>query len=1025
MPIGIELVFSRDLVCKLTQDEKIKGELRRQRLLWHVAGSFDFLQIRPVETLESIGSALNNSGTVAIGAHTGIVLVFPGKNIEKEFAERFSGLIATPANSPSLKPNNGRSSDRQRYPVLYGARISLSPIAYEFGRLYSGVLASIQAAITILQRAIQAKRDRLPENMIIMQTLGNSDLVLLALPENVKELCEVDALMQIARCIGLNELHAATHADDLDSPSGSADTHGPDRGHAFAAVTEFVALRYSEDDTFHFDGSDDRSVGTRIDYRLYLDCGHDAWVKNKLAANGLSVNGTGVESASRHWLGRDSVRGSVNTLEDLFALWKMLWLDHDFRSANLIHSSAELSFPDVMGDPEAHVADHSNKPAWKITDEVWTDLSAIESNLNKWATRFLSATQRREFLNTIGTFRSCFFHHELASAARDLVPFLRQLARACAPELFPVWANFRALTSFERFTDEISALLSHLHRAVRNRIEHRSGYADPTLPHTLEHGASKLVGAYSAMSWLCGELFSVAAPRGQEVATDDYCYAQNHAVCVSAGTEGRVRFSVLFSDFSSFCEMQKVNRRLPADRNWTTALLLLEISGKSLFRPEMSMIHCLQETAQYSNWWRSAGTDVVRVRINNWVTRTYVTILVDLTTAHASKGGSPGLAGSDALIEELEIYLLNVALPYVLELALKANSGPPKAPLSASFLERGLYPEVKSFLDALKCMDPVHFANRLGDGISQYLEYHGTWGQADTAYRKSRGPKVPDRPMLEGSLRDALSGRQATGDNDEPPESFDAARSDLCTIVNEVVADIGMWCAFDHVVSVGKPHERHAPTRLMDVNIIFSHILRAMYERTGQYITQAEVDLFGLRWAIQAAAVAEPLDWGNAMMKWLSEKCGGLLAALEREHIVIEWSRGKWLRDYPEIFDAKSRLSLVGALRWISPDTLKRDLVGFPHYTNAPAMRSLQFTPVAKLGAAERQLWGAFVDAWRAHRNQYEPGAREGGSDEILAKKRALQDAQIRLVMHMWAKSVRMCYVRAFEEIAEDVDVVV
>jgi len=194
--------------------------------------------------------------------------------------------------------------------------------------------------------------------------------------------------------------------------------------------------------------------------------------------------------------------------------------------------------------------------------------------------------------------RSCFFRQGLLGTARDRLPFLWRLTRAFS--LDEEWEDYlrspaethrtndrhEPLQRREAFTVELQKPFAHAQRALRNRVEHRSLQADPPIPHTLGHGACKLINAYSTVFYLACELFRGAAPDREQAPGD----IRRFAVVVCTGSCGHVECEELYADFREYFEAPggRYSGRVsfsglllsegPETRGWSDRLLLLDPS---------------------------------------------------------------------------------------------------------------------------------------------------------------------------------------------------------------------------------------------------------------------------------------------------------------------------------------------------------------------------------------------------------------------------------------------------------------
>ena len=1058
MPIGIELAFSRDLICKYTTDKEIEDEVRRHSRFWQVIGPFDFLQISPLMALDDIGKGLDRQRPVAIGAHTGMVLIpFRDSAHDRAFQE-FLQIICDTGSLGSPQEKSDQDHELGEYPILFGAKISLSAVAYEQHETFTSTLEAVHAAHRIVMRILDdpvVHQGCRPERVHLFMTLSSSDIVLLALPNTFEELMSVDRVAQAVRTLTLEQLTEEMAADknpprsaapDVSTQIGSrfqvsttADRKSPTlikvSGHALSAVDEFVALRLMdpcrlEDKT--------RSGCFRMDFQLQLDCGHDLWVKEKLRRlfPQMKVNS--------HGLGRHTVRCSLNSLSEFATLWNEMWGNYQYRAANLVDSMTCI----VLSDPEEKIDlgnttelqvlqtgalpinDHDDHPAWELTDFAWNlELKAIVSRLSGWACDFLSQEQQREFFNIIGTFRSCFLHHELASAARDLVPFFRQLSLACKSENHHHWSSYLTSSDPEFFASEISRLLLHLNRAVRNRLEHRSGHADPTIPHTLVHGASKLVGAYSGIYWFCSEFFghdsSQSANPSMQADRKEYCYADNLSVCVAAGNEGRISCEEVFLDFRLWVE-RATGKPLSSsgEDEWTGRLLLLDVSGNSLFRPAFCLVHCLHEVAEFSDWLQSERTSLLRVRVNAWVLQEMLHFLGNLAleSLSESENNDQMVRGTNAW-KELQAYQSHF-VAHAVDVMVKRHNDGDALPCLAG------HTNITSFDSACERLHPFDFQALVGTAIYTLGARPETWHGA-LPRAKAANHNVKRVPLFARAVIDVLTpgySRPRSSKRRKPFYTFSDGWRSIREVSTEIVADIGMWCSLDHILSNGLPHTRPLDVRLLDVHMVYESLFIASRDRGERFLTRQVCEFLLLRWSVQVATLDGTADWPNQLIDYIERRpslqqvldsCLKPTGVPEAADGNSEPSAASIVRAFvtlqPTVF-SQNGASLVHLLRRGINDTdgstsylsyyhvsdsviEKRDPIsdiGFPHFHND--------------GTAESIVWREFVGVWNTLRKAYHSDTREAEQSDRKTTWR-----QIKFVYMMWAKSVRLRYPRLFK----------
>ncbi|MDB5340355.1 MAG: hypothetical protein JWN70_5974 [Planctomycetaceae bacterium] len=1098
MLVGFEMLFSRDLICKYLSDEFLRGNREQLQYIWQVIGTYDFVKIRPLESLEGLIAAGNAQPTGQVSleftgevAHSGLVL-FPSHDLGPEASEPHQAFRDF---TQRLDAGKEFSQNAQDYPLLVGARLILSPVALELAPLYCCVLDAVSALATIIRAKAREYGIRDERRFQVFRSLSSPDVVILGLPKNPQELSDFDRLFQALRSLQLQELGDAMGKIQKDSPD-SVFQHLASTlpGHALSALDEMLAFRLNDQGKFCWE--EDPTQFTTIDIALRVEVGHEEWVRDwstpgrapdapQLSIDFLQQEGVG----PLHTWDRHPLRGKLKSLSEFVENWRVLFTNYPLRQANLVDTHAVLSFPQtdkpqqkahdgagvwelrstrnkaltapadaanttglaapvpevavltpvaaavpvaVASPPPEKAPAGLNEEIVLIPDDplIWDELREISDTLRSWSQEFLSESQRQEFLNTVHTFQNCFVHHELASAARDLVPFFRQLSFACDPSMFDHWHNYRKQVNIESFSREVSALIAHLHQAVRNRLEHRSKSSDPTNPHTLEHGACKLVNAYSAMYWFVSELFSRTTnfdpdknPRAR--AYDRYCTANQLAVAVASGHQGRISCREIFSGFREYWEKLlseqppagvvrvRITDSLPKPRQWSARLLLLEVSGKALFRPEICLVHCCHEVAELSDWLTTAQTVLLRLRLNAWILHYFIEMLCQLVRQKINKAGperefaaaahaaGPGRSTTSTAPRHVDeknaiITQLNEFLDEHLAAMLFGSPS-----LGRSHIENE---------------HPVEFCEEVTRRMVEHLPDSQTW--------RTVAPNGAI-PLLMREVREVVV---------EP--EFQDKGSSMSSLVREISADIGMWCALDHLASEGLPFKRTVSTRLLDVHRTFSNVVQAHVERCANKITEQEADLFLLRWSLQAAAVAGPGNWEDSLCQWITAEIDGQNAphlATLRTHLLSATERTlpevlpRLIANYPLVLPqnpgqsaaqpqpttlgtAPPQPEMVLATRLNGSELASTGAVQFIYYgsnhTGFGLNQTFRFPfPKAKdLGEAERALWEQFTRAW----NQPDQPASAATSSKLAR-------AQIELVFHMWAKSCRLRYKQAFQ----------
>lgn len=1083
-PFILRLAFSRDVCVKFSEDIRHEANLKRYREThWEVIGKFDFLRVESLSRLTDVASNQfappnMDAGGITIGAHSGLVLVpfddFFDAIKDDSFRVSYTDFVDRVLMGHQGS-DDGAIEFRKNHPLLMVARIYLSAAAYELETPYTGVLKSLDAARDLLSQLIDSFRNQggiLPPNSNIrfFRTLGSPDIVMLAMPQTPEELVGTYHFLSEARKTELREVLGLLRKSRNDSADGDAirkdswdndSAHLNCPGHAFAAIDETLSFRCHDRGDFEFEYAgpksqdeyrqDELRLQFNLEFEMRLDSGHEQHFLQKFSQDPYQAQ-EAIEEAKkgRRAAGLYTVRGRYKHLSDFVRSWNKLWFDHRFRAANIMDSASTPTFAppfQYKRTSESNATAANQNPqqlAWKLLPSLERELERIEVTVQKWANLFLSPEQRQELLNVVRTFRSCFFHLELVSSPRDLLPFMRQLAFCCS--LTEYWSEFRRSLkgNIEIFTAQVVQLLSHLHRAVRNRLEHRSQHADPTIPHTLEHGASKLITAYTTVYWLCSELFS----RGDQFPDHRYCVANRLAVCVAAGNEGRVSFNEVFSDFRKFVETHEFedlagtrrlirrkkktlisDLRLGAElfsdcwsgeldqdlhhSGWTSRLLLLDISGYPLFQPEQVLIHSLHETAQFSDWYESDQLGWLRAHINFWAYQESVSSMRICAAISLVRSRLPNSSYSDTEIGHAIERIGDPAFVKEVEEIIKGNVH--RRNQLDSFLRHFARMAISGdFTDSYRNVFSSFLANCDPRGVAreiyQRLEANGqemaNWEKCFNIMAKAQTQSPHRYSQIPLAARHAIAGlRQIV--------FYDKSVA-LDALATEISADIGHLAAFEHIMrSFGSLAltERCANVHLMYLGIAMTHL-----HRCGTAVSVGdEWNLILTRWLFAVSMVCHEspeesiIDWVSVAVREMDttdigSEGGEKFARAWNENQSEQFLRTvsptmKYLLeaaaehvDGPQL-DTNSRKKSPGSLRVRIAPALDQPGVRF----GLPSLRE----EAQQSSWAERDLLAAFAETWKRR--------RENSCEVRLLRQR------LDLIMRLWSKATRLRHERIFE----------
>lgn len=890
----LRLTFRLDLSHKHRRFTEQDIAQLNPRDFWRVAGKYDFLKIERPPSLEDVGE-LVSPPPWADHRH---LVIFP-----------FAGFEPAPEILEVLqRPDDAKFADVSKYPLLALIRVTLLSAAFQadteggkerpqFG-VGAGVCLKVIRNLASLLHRDPKRKSPLPKFTGYFGSLGSPDLVVLALPETPQELLGVHALANAARDLRLTELDQGKFQVEDDYDEATAERPG----HACVVVHPLLGFRAAARKRFdnpEFQAEEDQA-GIRIRCRLRPACGHESQVVEdmvKLCGNEVSfdqVKGQDQHGPTTAW-DTYTLHATLAHLSIFARAWDELWFDPEWkwRRINLIDSYTTVSFQDEdvgWGHPTTN---------WVLTKSLSSTLDDVETSADQFADNFLNATQAFELKNMVSSFRSCFSRQDLLGTAQDLLPFFKNLggilsAKDAWTEYFSEETagaqGFQAPTRLDRlreFRDSFTALIGDVGRAVRNRIEHRSVVGDPPFPQTLPDGCCKLLSAYTSLAYLCWEMFLGGS---QPFASTDH-----FAACVRAGVSGRVESRELFQGFRRFLERRDERAAAAAfkpempvvagGQRGRKRLLVFDLSGKSLFRPELLVAHGLHEAAEQSPWIEFEETSKLRKVLNTWVIHEATACLEQATTEIAPT--------ARAQTDEQEwTQFFSSFGPYCLtrqDLELDRSYSDQAAPWKD---------RCRSHLAvAIPRYHPVRLSNYLYDSflnvgtrqgiIAQFAE--DMWGGAPNDYKE---------PPFHAQQCVRAAGSKQLGTHFR---SFGA-------IVTEVVADIGAWAALSRLVCPSGPMP--PGERLANLNKVFLSIFAIAREATGNGAVSPSLRKFlALRWAIQIAAALPAGEWLGRLMACVDEH------SAEVGEDAIEFLKTA-VRHKTRFGDEKG---LVAMLRWFVP----------------------------------------------------------------------------------------------------------
>ncbi len=962
----LRVTLTKDLSYKYGRylDENDSGTIKPP---WCVAGTYDYLETVRLESLDSLSDPVIQEPW----EDSRRLILYPFENPRP-------GKVALQA---MLCP------DAETYPLLAIIMITLSPLAYELRPGVGAALRSIRNVVGLLDETSQDMGlDK--RNIAHLGSLSGPDLVTVAAAKDPNELQKIHRLVESARTFSLDELEKGKYQGD-SRDRGQGEANWP--GHACVCVTPLLAFQLdAETGIFNLGRfkEAEKECGLRLRFRLRVDCGHEHQVIDDLKKAGaifeesprgaaddaelLSVGETECRQAElqdrdaqgtlpRSEWDSHTLFGTFRHMADLARVWRTHWFSSDphdkspcgWRGLNLIDSVTVISFPDSKPQwPQSRCN-------WTIAEEIRGSLSDIWSKqLSPFADVFLNATQMAELKSLYNSFHSCFFRQDLLGVGRDLYPFFRQLGNALGD--IDQWRRFfqskqadpvSRISQADGFEFSIESLISHVSRAVRNRIEHRALEGDPPYPQTLREGPCKIVSAYTVVFYLCWELFRLGPKDGPSpfVGTDHF------AACINAGTRGRIAFDELFDEFRHFVEKDPEagtgSPNLLSQRpcsEWSSRLLVGDIGGWILSQPELLVVHCLHEAAELSDCIELPRFAKVRLIFNEWVSNQVIAALRDeMALASYRNLYGNGIIEQEKLKTEVAA-VRDFAGWFVPFRCATHRFHYDKMDMETltnrqRFLESDLHPTAWLFhhMDAFSC--------EMGaNTLATFAQVMGTSAQLNQRHIRPPQAEHVISAVMRGKLRERLNM--------------------LSELVKETVADTGLVFGLYNLRRITSDFSEDSWTE--DLCTVFKSIYHLTTKVYGPGRPQDRIQqLVTRRWAIQLAAnKATAATWRTRIIKELSE------LASEKVLRMLKGDLETAARD-ETIF---GKHGLTAALRAFKP---------------YGGDKEVEFVPLTPLkDELPDVIVKAFNDAWED---------KSTGS-------------RIRLLQLLWAKSVRFVEPRLF-----------
>jgi hypothetical protein len=842
----LQLVLIKDLSYKYGRYFGKVGEIDSSQK-WCLIGEYHYLEVKKCDSLSKLHQDRSDISQMHSWMDSRKIVLVPFKD-PKPPADFISTL-------ESPVPNDN--------PFLAMISITTSPIAYELNDGPANGLRLVSRLINLLQEYSRGI-ENLPQ-IAFLGSLSGPDLIVMGLPRNPSELKAMHVFTRLTRDLKLSMLcNDSAEAQKTTSP-------------ACVLVVPTLAFRLgSLGEVFSKESfkKAEEECGLNVHFSLRVDCGHEMQVIQEmkkrctenvffdLASSSSETSSAGheeSESKARTSWCTHTITGRFHHFEDLARAWEELWFGkakdgHSWRSYHLLGSITTLSMYD-----EAYTWSPGSA-SWEIDGEIRVEIDKIDNQLTQFGTRYLNVAQGMELKNLFNSFKSCFFRQDLLGTARDLFPFFRQLGLALSD--LEMWDEYLSPTQITEeqtyelsvvrasdFREQVQTLLTYLNRAVRNRIEHRSSDSDPPYPQTLRIGTPKVISAYTYIVNLCSELFRQT--NENKVGHPALHDTTHFAACVQAGPVQRVECLELFENVRQFaeCGHQEAMTASPSllsqrdGKKWSARLFLLTVPIESMLRPELSIVHCLHEMSELSDWISLKKCKELRRILNHWIFSEVITVFQwELTNILLKLGRDHGKLWPEtqkriavfarsfvpycAAIYELETVNSKEEIGACID-KMKDSAHPIRL---TEFLKSAIYVVggEKAQLD--------HFHKILFSADSEEFPFAATWC-----------PEISTSDELRCGI-----------------EIFE-------DLASEVLGDIGMWSALFAILpdNEGMSSEQ----RFQNLAQIFDGIFVIAQEDSGNKQFDRLVRMIVHRFAIQAAAILGPSkDFKQKIIEHLSSR---------------------------------------------------------------------------------------------------------------------------------------------------------
>ncbi|MEM9942066.1 MAG: hypothetical protein AAF939_10800 [Planctomycetota bacterium] len=820
---AIYLSLAKDLSPKFIEIQET--ELHSEHLRgWQVAGYNDFLSLRIIDDLKSLCDSELYKRHLPWLPATNIILL--------PFADSFEAFDV-----------NGIEESTEDSPHLFCF------VEIRFSR---GCTETEDLSRNGYERVVEAFKAFQENNQIftgsehcLCTSLGAADLVALC---RLNSATDIDNLhSKIDRIRSLKFADLKDYSDSLLFSSLD--------GHITAAVQATMSFRLSSYEFFCSPNflKDEKKSKAVYTFKARVDCGHEEHFQHQLSGNCESVRFHNIKAQSTEAKEPESVgcptnwesfsvSGQFHTISDLCWAWKNRWFDYEggWRQRNVVETitfvGSQSFIEENSGDQLSGGKDQSvfnNK--WKFDQKTWEKFRRTRESIVEFSRKYLGEVQRNELISCYDSFLSCFFRAELFGAAHDLAPFFFSLGELFGrTELwdaifYPVTESaqhpdllesiFRSKSNAAEFNADMQALISHLARCLRNRIENRSQKSELPPPDTLDYGACSLVNAYSVAFDLCARLVYTNPSSGKT--------GKTFVSSVGAGFDGVIVCREFFKSIRKHAAHESSDLTVPH-------LLGLDLSGRMILEPSICFAHCLHEITEMSGWVGEERNDYLRETINRWllieIKEIYFNVVVKDAKAKnkSTKLSTDTLAELDEFIDKFIPMAIHKQMPGISKGATVSKS-------------------LRAFL--LK-FEPVEFVDELCKAI----------GYACIKFGET------EELLQRDSVRIPVYAHHLKVAFDE--KDFYRLAKEVKELVREYVPDIGMWICLNHLC---REKQTSNSERFRWVCRLFEGVLFASIYKSGGSGNERLFRTILLRWSLQAASVLDSDGWRDAIASYLAE----------------------------------------------------------------------------------------------------------------------------------------------------------